>query len=610
MKNKIENLIKYVLCGACVILFFSCQKKLTQFQASKELTKPKAEVKSDTLIQGLSSTGESISIDTLKSSLHNGTSLLSIKDSYYNQKIQQKILNFYEANSRKTKWLNNNAPNDLCYALLDHFKNATRYGLRPEDYDINRIEERLTSIYKSQSSPIASTEIVDLDIHITEMFFLFTTHLIEGKIRTAGYGNAIWIRQQKTGSDLDVTLLSDVRTSEQLATAFTMLQPQNEQYVKLQKALEEYRTLEKSAAIRTVPAIPAKEKIKPEARHAVIPFVRSRLTLTDKKVYAPMVDTTTCMEDSLYYDNALACGIKLFQAKNGLEPDGIIGERTLRFLNQSFKEKADLIALNMERLKWIPESYGNNYILVNVPEFKLRVFENEEEKLRMNVIVGAPNKPTPIFNDVLEHIVFSPTWTVPNSIIKEEIIPRLKKDPDYYTQKNYSFYKNETAIDPASESWDDESINPYQYRVVQQPGPDNSLGLVKFVLKNSMSVYMHDTPNHNLFSRSYRALSHGCVRLDEPALFAEYLLRDQKGWGKERIQKSMYGSNTATIQLKKRYPVYIEYRTVWVDENNELNFREDIYGHDRRQLQQLFPAEKGTSTVAGLSQNTTESHVY
>ncbi|HTE29834.1 MAG TPA: L,D-transpeptidase family protein, partial [Chryseolinea sp.] len=193
-----------------------------------------------------------------------------------------------------------------------------------------------------------------------------------------------------------------------------------------------------------------------------------------------------------------------------------------------------------------------------------------------------------------------PTWTVPVSIIREEIIPHLRTNPDYYASKNFIFYKNDVEIDPALENWNDENINPYQYRVVQNPGSDNSLGSVKFMMPNNLSVYLHDTPNHRLFTKDYRALSHGCVRLDEPAKFAEYLLRDQKGWTADRIVKAMNDSTPSTIHLKKHYQVQIEYRTAWVDENNMINFREDIYGHDKAQLRQLLPVVNTSTASAGM----------
>jgi len=215
----------------------------------------------------------------------------------------------------------------------------------------------------------------------------------------------------------------------------------------------------------------------------------------------------------------------------------------------------------------------------------------------MRVIVGAQATSTPVFTDTLRSLVFSPTWNVPVSIIKGEIIPHLLQNPEYYTNKNYRFYKGGNEIDPALEDWT--TANPNAYTVMQLPGGDNALGRVKFVMPNHMSIYMHDTPNHRLFTKSYRALSHGCVRLDEPARLAEYLLQDQYGWTSERVKKAMIGEQPQTIILKKPYRIQLEYRTVWVDEAGLVNFREDIYGHDRRQLERLQASSKKGVVING-----------
>jgi murein L,D-transpeptidase YcbB/YkuD len=247
----------------------------------------------------------------------------------------------------------------------------------------------------------------------------------------------------------------------------------------------------------------------------------------------------------------------------------------------------------------LPASYGDNYIAVNIPEYKLRVFEDQKKQFEMRVIVGSESTSTPVFSDTLFYIVFSPTWAVPNSIIRDEIIPRLRKDSTYYSGKNYTFYKNGNIIEPSSENWKEKTINSYAYNVVQQPGRDNALGMVKFIMPNKMSIYLHDTPNHRPFSKSYRALSHGCVRLDEPEKLAGFLLKDRKGWDVESIYKAMYSGNTQTIYLKKPYRVQLEYRTAWVDERGLVNFREDIYGHDKRQLAQLKLTEKKLVSAPG-----------
>jgi len=600
-RNVFHSLYKYTGWAFGVFLFFSCSKHVAQLDKTHQPNTAKIEAKADSAAQAAETrhlpTGIALVIDTLKHPLDKTTVVAPSKDAYYTQRVQDKVKNFYATNAYKTKWLEAHVPNALYYDMIDMLKNAYHYGLQPETYGANNLEERVENLYKNENA--SEADIVDLDIQISRMYFLFTTHLMEGRMRTAspGSGRNIWLRDLRDYKTEDVATLAAVNTIDQLNEAVRVAQPTRDEYLRLQRALDYYQALAKNTPI-ALPAITmaSSQKVKPDEHHNTIPMVRRKLALTNMTTYAAPVDSLG-QTDSLLYDATLASAIRWFQVRHGLEPDGIIGEKTLRFLNQTFQEKAALIALNMERMRWAPESYGDNYLRVNIPEYMMRVFNHDKKDLEMRVIVGAPDKATPVFNDELGYIVFAPTWTVPNSIIKEEIIPKLRKDPAHY--KNYSFYKGESAIDPVNEVWDS-VVNPYQYRVVQQPGPDNSLGLVKFLLGNTMSVYLHDTPNHRLFNKSYRALSHGCVRLDEPTALAEYLLRDQKGWNNDAIGKAMHATTPAGIPLRKRYQVYIEYNTAWVDENGQINFREDIYGHDRRQLQQLFPAAKDIAAVAGL----------
>ncbi|HEY5826615.1 MAG TPA: L,D-transpeptidase family protein, partial [Cyclobacteriaceae bacterium] len=513
---------------------------------------------------------------------------LPVTDSYFSPKVKESTRAFYSA-SNQTKWLGNVAPTELFYAFTNNVKQSDQYGLRPDDYAITSIEESVKSLYAS--SPIDSSAIIKLDIGITSMFFLFSSHLVEGRLQKAGHGSKIWIRENSKTTDL-VAILFGIDKPEKLREAMNHLQPVHEQYAKLLQALDQYRYLDKVSP-QIEGAIAVTGKIQPNDHHAAIPLIRDRISYTDMR-------PDSLMRDSLRYDEALVSAVKWFQLRHGLEPDGIIGAGTLKFLNQSFKEKADIIALNLERLRWIPETYGDNYIVVNLPEYKMSVFEDKKFALEMKVIVGSAETPTPVFADTLRHIVFSPTWSVPTSIIKNEIIPRLQRDSSYYSSKNYVFYKGGVRIDPANEIWRDQTINPYSLSVVQQPGPDNSLGLVKFVMPNHMNIYLHDTPGQRLFKRSYRALSHGCIRLDEPAELAEFLLKDQRGWDEEAIAKAMRGEQPATLFIKKMYRVQLEYYTAWVDENGLVNFREDIYGHDKYQLALLNPKKKQTKEEVNI----------
>jgi L,D-transpeptidase YcbB len=595
MKRLTQKNFAFFTWFTCIVLFTSCSKNLSR-TSSRKSEGSEEKIDSSAIHYSPVSSSKSITIDSLIYSFYSNGSM-AIQGAYYKQRVNDKVNLFYRADSMQTKWLLDQAPGCLYYAVTDVLRNAFLYGLTPDDYDIAGIEARLHSVYKNTDSSLAS--VVELDIHITEMYFLFTTHLMEGKVRNVGSRKSIWTRYNKQYSVKDVEVLMQTDKPDQLMNAVSELQPRTEQYIKLQKALEHYQLLERSA-LEPLPTIVASGSIKPGDNSVATPLIRKKLSFTDLKSYPVEYDSVSGSKDSLQYDEALVDAVKSFQLRHGLEPDGIIGEKTLKFMNQSFREKADLIALNMERMRWLPESYGENYITVNIPEYKLRAYKNQKQELEMKVIVGAVNKATPIFSDALEHVVFSPTWTVPVSIIREEIIPNLRSNPECYAKKNFVFYKNDVEIDPALEDWNSESINPYQYRVVQNPGKDNSLGLVKFVMPNTMSVYLHDTPNHRLFSKDYRALSHGCVRLDEPTRFAEYLLRDQKGWTAERISKAMSDATPSTVLLRKPYEVHIEYRTVWVDENGCVNFREDIYGHDKLQLSQLIPAQKTTSTFLGM----------
>lgn len=525
-----------------------------------------------------------IAIDTLHYSIRTRVPSIHTSNVYFDKKVRAKTTAFYVKNNFQTKWLGKHAPSSLYYTLVDMINTSGRYGLHPEDYPITVIEERLQSLYADAAQH--DEEIYDLDVQLTDAYFLFTTHLIDGRITATNNGSKLWIKETAKGND--VTSLLDAHDSKSLIATINSLHPVQVQYTKLQSALEQYRALATSAP-DNFPSIYVTGKIKPGDTHAAVPLIRRKLAFTDWKLDSLMIDSTR-------YDNTLVSSVKWFQVRHGLEPDGIIGAATVKFLNQSFKEKAEVIELNLERMRWLPESYGDNYIIVNVPEYKLRVFENQKLGLEMKVIVGAEDKATPIFSDTLKYIVFSPTWSVPNSIIRDEIIPRLQKDSAYYSGKTYTFYKYGVEFDPASVSWKDPAINPYNYTVVQQPGKDNALGLAKFIMPNKMNIYLHDTPNHNLFNKSNRALSHGCVRLDDPDKLAEYLLKDQRGWDSAMINKAMQSEQTQTVFLKKPYHVQIEYRTAWVDDNGLINFRDDVYGHDKKQLAQLnFAGDKVAS---------------
>lgn len=563
-------------------------------------------LKQDSAVQTASVAFKALQIDTTISPLKGR---MSAVESHWRQDVAAKTASLYKARGYETIWFMDRGPSPLFFAAHQILIDAALHGLDPTAYVDNNLEQRIAELYSKEPD---STSVAQLDLAFTDRFLLFTTHVGEGRVISVGVGKSIWKRSPGT-IPKDVEILSAVASAEDLHAAIQRIQPQNEQYARLQQALAFYRSIEPY----DIDPVSVPSSLKPGDRSAAIPSLRKRLKylngnptsngiqqtdttdLSGNEASVQLSTTNAAEQDSLVYDAELAAAVQLFQRRHGLTADGVIGDRTLRFMNQRITDRAGQIALNMDRLRWMPAINTERYLLVNIPDYKLTVYENASRAFDMRVIVGSSNTPTPVFNDQLNHIVFSPTWTVPTSIIRNEIIPNLRKDSTYYSEKNFVIYKQEVQIDPALENWKDPNINPYQLRVVQNPGADNSLGSVKFMMPNNMSVYLHDTPSRRLFTKDYRALSHGCVRLHEPAKLAEYLLKDQQGWDATRISKAMAGSSPATIILKKRYPVYLTYQTAWVDDEGLLQFREDIYGHDKAQVKQLQIARP--ASVSGVA---------
>src|SRR5690606_16467588 len=248
------------------------------------------------------------------------------------------------------------------------------------------------------------------------------------------------------------------------------------------------------------------------------------------------------------------------------------------------------LVLNLERLRWEPRSYGENYVLINIPEFKLRAYKNSRKELEMKIIVGRYMTKTPIFSDTIEYVVFNPTWTLPMSIMKNEMLPKLQSGTGFMYRENYTLYSGFSSdavqLDPASINWDSVTVDNWSYRIVQEPGNINALGSVKFIFPNDMDIYLHDTPAPYLFDRTERDFSHGCMRIQKPRDFAEFLLEDKLT--ADEIDEIFASKATKTVNLSHKFPVYITYHTAWV-EDDLLHFRKDLYGHDDRQYNAIIP---------------------
>jgi murein L,D-transpeptidase YcbB/YkuD len=247
---------------------------------------------------------------------------------------------------------------------------------------------------------------------------------------------------------------------------------------------------------------------------------------------------------------------------------------------------ADRIRMNMERWRWVPHDLGDRYVLVNVPAYQMQVMEGEKPVLSMRVIVGQPDSPTPLFSDQMTYVVFSPYWNIPANILKDEALPHLAKDPGWLRRNNMEVVGTSgDVVDASAVDWSDEDAVK-SVRIRQAPGPENALGLVKFIFPNNFSVYLHDTPTDKLFFKDRRALSHGCIRVENPVGLAHYVMRDRPEWTAERISAAMHANEEKTVKLKSPIPVHIGYWTAWVEPDGKtVTYTDDPYGIDARQLQ-------------------------
>jgi len=273
-----------------------------------------------------------------------------------------------------------------------------------------------------------------------------------------------------------------------------------------------------------------------------------------------------------------------FQRRLGREPSGRIDAQTVADLNVPLSQRVRQMQLTLERWRWLPSAYQTPLIVTNIPEFRLRAYDKDFNiGVTMKVVVGkALRHDTPVFSDTMEYVVFRPYWQVPRSIIRAELIPRIVRDPDFLAKKEYEVVdSHQNVVAEGTVSGDVlDQLRAGKLSIRQKPGPKNALGLAKFIFPNSYNVYMHDTPATELFAKSRRDFSHGCIRLERPADLAAWVLRDNPGWNAERIRAAMNGSTTQQVNLAHPIPVLILYATVIVPEDGVVHFYDDIYGHD------------------------------
>ncbi len=334
----------------------------------------------------------------------------------------------------------------------------------------------------------------------------------------------------------------------------------NDSYKSLKSQLVKYLDIVKKGGWQTITA--NKKTYKMGNEDAVIVSIKKRLNITGELAQA---DTTAV------FDTLLVGAVKKYQASVGIKPDGIITQPLITQLNIPAPKRLEQLLINIDRMRWLPESESGNLIICNIPEFRIHVYDGSKEAFEMDVVVGKEGHSTVIFTGKLSEVVFAPYWNVPSSIVKKELLPKMAKNSNYLAEENMEIVSGGNIPD-----------------IRQKPGGKNALGKVKFLFPNDFDIYFHDTPSKSLFNNDNRAASHGCIRLQDPVKMANYLLRDDINWPEEKIKEAMDATTEKHVELKKPIPVLITYYTAWVDENGILNFRDDIYGHDAEVAKKMF----------------------
>jgi murein L,D-transpeptidase YcbB/YkuD len=454
---------------------------------------------------------------------------------------------FYAARGGEPIFTTGHEISPLGKAVQAVFAASAADGLSPSDYAVALPKPGATD------ADIAGTE-----LRLAAATLSYARHLQVGRFNPS-----------RISENVDPTLtppdpaavLALVTTTPNVRAALASFSPQYPGYVALKAKLAEMRPEQSTVA---PPQVPSGKVLRPNMSDPRVPILRARLGLPGEA-------------DNLVYDHDLVEAVKAFQAKVGQPPSGIIGKGTLSAMNDTGDRRvADIIA-NMERWRWLPHEMAPTYVMVNIPEFMVRIVKDGKPFHETKVIVGKPENQTPLLTHDMEYIVFNPSWNVPPGIARKEMLPRLAADPYYLARQGIDVVRNGRVVDPG---WVDWSRGTQGYSFRQPPGERNALGRIKFMFPNKHSVYLHDTPSRSLFANDRRAYSHGCVRVFEPLKFGEAIFAlgmPQDPWSQGRISKQL-GGKEKYVNLKQRFPVHLVYFTTLVNDAGALVSREDLYG--------------------------------
>lgn len=466
--------------------------------------------------------------------------------------FQQQFFDFYKRRNYEYAWFDSTGLEEQA----GNFMNLLNVTIQQMD-DSSLYNKKLYELYKQFNNNVAThkTQTVETELYLTGQFFKYAANIYKGTdIDATELGWYIPRRRYNLTNLLDSAVLA--RGEKQ-----RLYLPLSRQFNRLQEAIAKYNQVKKENAWDTIFLDKKVYRVGDNA-HAIA-LIKHRLYVLGDY---PTEDTSAA------YDSAFITAVKAYQHRMGLEEDGALGPNTMAEINTPVTERIKTLLLNLERIRWMPAERDSTFILVNIPEFRLHVFDSAKQQFQMKIIVGKEGTNTVIFSGELKYVVFSPYWNVPESIVRKEILPAMNRNSNYIESHNMEITGRSDGL-PV---------------IRQKPGNDNALGRVKFLFPNEFNIYLHDTPNHDLFSQTNRMFSHGCIRIEDPKRMAEFLLRNNPEYTSSVIDSLMRLDHDKWVTLDTPVRVFIGYFTSWVDANGKVNFRKDIYGHDQKLAARLF----------------------
>lgn len=477
------------------------------------------------------------------------------------------IAQFYASRSGEGIWTTSQGMSKAGRALVELISKADEDGLEAKDY--------LSALPDDLDNQIADAY-VGIELYLSQAFIAFGRDLYAGRTTPSVSDPEIVIKRK----EFNITGWLEDASQRGPKAVLAGLRPSHPQYAQLRQMLVGYRNLSRFGGWSPIGKGPT---LKPGMTDARVAQMRQNLI---GRGYSGLDTSAPDM-----YDDGLKEVVMHFQKRHGLDVDGVAGPATIQAMSHSVDYRIKQIVTNMERWRWLPRELGNKHVFVNQAAFQLHIREGDTVTDRRKVIIGKEFHKTPMFSDKIRYAEFNPTWTVPPSIAGRAILPKLKQNPGYLAANDYALYTSwkagAPAMSPAAIDWN--SVNPkrFPYRIVQKPGKKNALGQVKFMFPNKHAVYLHDTSNRELFAKSRRAYSSGCIRVHKPMEFAAKLF-STSGVSRGKIDNILDSKKTTRVNLKQAVPVHLAYFTVWVNDAGIPSFYEDIYDRDKLVSNILF----------------------